>query len=373
MRAVIPLLLAAFLVAPTALAFGRGPEFHWDQPAGARAQLTPPEPGKQTWPRGANRGVPLPAPSPMQTTGTVRVLVLLVDFQDVPPATAHTGAYFDSFYNNASAGARSFHAYYSEVSLGALTIQATVITTWFHSAHPMTYYGADGSRPPDDANGPIYRLVTETVQLADPSVNFATFDTNGDGVVDHLTVVHAGAGQESGGSSDLIWSHRWAVLDADPAVPGSQALTPDGVRIDGYTMVSGSSPVGVVAHEIGPDLGLPGPYGPDRSPDGAGVWDPMSLGSWNGVPAGSSPAAMSAWSRIRLGWVTPTDVTTTLVGTAVPAVETSGKAFRLRVSGTLPAEDFLDEKLQLVGFDAALPGCGLLISHVDESPTSDQV
>src|SRR5438552_10567142 len=82
----------------------------------------------------------------MQTTGTVRVLVLLVDFQDVPPAAAHTGAYFDSFYNNASAGAKSFRAYYSEVSLGALTVQATVIPTWFHSAHPMSYYGADGSR-----------------------------------------------------------------------------------------------------------------------------------------------------------------------------------------------------------------------------------
>src|SRR3989442_4134217 len=112
MRAVIPLLLAAFLGAPAAFAFGRGPELHCAQPAGARAQLTPPQPGKQTWPRGANRGVPLPAPSPMQTTGTVRVLVLLVDFQDVPPATAHTGPYFDSSYNNAPPAATSYPAYY---------------------------------------------------------------------------------------------------------------------------------------------------------------------------------------------------------------------------------------------------------------------
>src|SRR2546428_12172500 len=169
MGAVRPPLPAASLVAPPAFASGRGPELHWAQPAGARAQLRPPQPGKQTWPRGANRGVPLPAPSPMQTTGTVRVLVLLVDFQDVPPAAAHTGAYFDSFYNNASAGAKSFRAYYSEVSLGALTVQATVIPTWFHSAYPMSYYGADGSRPPDDANGPIYRLVTETVRLPNPT------------------------------------------------------------------------------------------------------------------------------------------------------------------------------------------------------------
>jgi len=373
MRAVIPLLLAAFLVAPAAFAFGRGPELHWDQPAGARAQLTPPQPGKQTWPSGANRGVPFPAPSPAQTTGTVRVLVLLVDFQDVPPAAAHTGAYFDGFYNDASAGAKSFRAYYTEVSLGALTVQATVIPTWFHSVHPMSDYGADGSRPPDDANGPIYRLVTETVQLADPSVNFATFDANGDGVVDHLTVIHAGAGQESGGSSDLIWSHRWAVLDADPSTPGSQALIADGVQIYGYTMESEDSPLGVVAHEFGHDLGLPDLYDTDYSSAGAGVWDIMSGGSWTGVPAGTSPAHFSAWSKIRLGWLTPTDVTTSLIGTAIPQVETNGTVFRLGIPGTFPPEYFLIENRQPVGFDAALPGSGLLLWHVDESQTSNDV
>src|SRR3989475_8429707 len=373
MWAVTPLLLAAFLVAPAAFAFGRGPELHWDQPAGARAQLTPPQPGKQTWPNGASRGVPFPAPSPAQTTGTVRVLVLLVDFQDVPPAAAHTGAYFDSFYNDASAGAKSFRAYYTEVSLGALTVQATVIPTWFHSVHPMSYYGADGSRPPDDANGPIYRLVTETVQLADPSVNFATFDSNGDGVVDHLTVIHAGAGQESGGSSDLIWSHRWAVLDADPSTPGSQALIADGVEIYGYTMESEDSPLGVAAHEFGHDLGLPDLYDTDYSSAGAGVWDIMSGGSWTGVPAGTSPAHFSAWSKIRLGWLTPTDVTTSLIGTAIPQVETNGTVFRLGIPGTFPPEYFLIENRQPVGFDAALPGSGLLLWHVDESQTSNDV
>src|SRR6266581_991565 len=162
MRGAIPLLLAVVLLVPAALASSRPADIRWEQPPDARADLTPPQPGVQTWPSGYHPGdgVPMP-PGGMQTTGTVRILVLLVDFTDVAPAAAHTGAYC-----------------------------------------------------------PIYLLVTESVQLADPSVNFATFDTNGDGVVDHLTVVHAGAGQESGGSSDLIWSHRWAVLDADPTIPG---------------------------------------------------------------------------------------------------------------------------------------------------------
>src|SRR2546426_2453422 len=104
-----------------------------------------------------------------------------------------------------------------------------MFATWFSSSSPMSHHGRDVWNLPVDANGPIYRLVTETVRLADPSVDFSQFDANGDGIVDHLTVVHAGAGQESGGSSDLIWSHRWNVLDADPTVPGYQPLMADGV------------------------------------------------------------------------------------------------------------------------------------------------
>src|SRR2546430_8101254 len=62
-----------------------------------------------------------------------------------------------------------------------------------------------------------------------------------------------------------------------------------------------------------------------------------------------------------------------MVGTAVAAVETSAKVFRLGVAGTFPAEYFLVENRQLVGFDAALPGSGLLIWHVDESQASNDV
>ncbi|HEX9339780.1 MAG TPA: M6 family metalloprotease domain-containing protein [Thermoplasmata archaeon] len=372
MRAAVSLLLAVLLVGPIPLAFARDAPAHVDPPRDARPHLMPPRPGVQTWPSGTRQGNPILPPSPVQTTGTVRVLVLLVDFTDVAPL--YTGAYFTAFFNDASPGARSLQAYYQEVSLGALTVQATVITTWFDSVHPMADYGADSAKPPDDANGDIYRLVTETVRLADPIVDFAPFDTDGDGVVDHLVIVHAGDGQEAGGSSDLIWSHRWAVYDADPALPGTQTLIADGVQIFGYTMVAESSPVGVVAHEFGHDLGLPDLYDTDGSSDGAGLWDIMAGGSWNGVPAGTSPADMSAWSRIRLGWITPTSVTTALIGTSIAQAETSGAGvFRLSIPGASPLEYFLVENREPYGFDAALPGSGLLIWHVDDALSSNEV
>ncbi|TLZ85456.1 MAG: protease, partial [Methanobacteriota archaeon] len=106
--------------------------------------------------------------------------------------------------------------------------------------------------------------------------------------------------ESSPSNKDLIWSHRWAVLDADPTTPGSQSQTADGVQIYGYTMESEDFVIGTVAHEFGHDLGLPDLYDTDGSSAGAGIWDIMSLGSWNGAPAGSSPAHMSAWSLLRL-------------------------------------------------------------------------
>ncbi|TLZ96911.1 MAG: M6 family metalloprotease domain-containing protein [Methanobacteriota archaeon] len=366
-------LLAFVLALPAAVALIRlPPTEHWETPPDVGPLLMPPNPTMGTWPPYLRRQAPGPMPIPAQTTGVARIVVLLIDFTDIAHDPSHDGPYFDTRMNAAAgSSAHSVGSYYQEVSRGALTVNATVIPMWFHSTHPMSDYGADSATGVDDANGPIYRLVTEAVRAADATVNFAQFDTNGDGVVDHLMVVHAGAGQESSPSNkDLIWSHRWAVLDADPTTPGSQSQTADGVQIYGYTMESEDFVIGTVAHEFGHDLGLPDLYDTDGSSAGAGIWDIMSLGSWNGAPAGSSPAHMSAWSLLRLGWVTPTDVTTAQVGAAIDSIETSGKVFRLSLPGTT-SEYFLIENRQPIGFDAALPGTGLLIWHVDDSQTSN--
>src|SRR5256712_3836672 len=105
-------------------------------------------------------------------------------------------------------------------------------------------------------------------------------------------------------------------------------------------MVSEDSPLGVSVHEFGHDLGLPDLYDTDYSSDGAGIWDVMSEGAWNGAPRGSSPPMFSAWSKIRLGWLTPTfgpfDV---VADTPIPAIQTHPFAYRLDPGGT-PSRNF---------------------------------
>ena len=307
-----------------------------------------------------------------RTTGILNILVILVRFTDTPGTTSQ--ASINVRLNDASAGAMSVHNYYEEASYGRLDLRFTV-TPWLSSTRPMSDYGADSSTNSyDDLNGPIYRLTTEAVQLADPSVDFRPFDGDNDTVVDHLLVVHAGDAEESSGSANDIWSHRWSVIDANPGVPGNQQLTADGKQVYGYTMVAETSPIGVIAHEFGHDLGLPDLYDTDGSSSGGvGEWDIMATGSWNGSPRGTQPAQMSAWSKAKLGWITPTVVTSALLNQAIAAMESNAVAFMLLVRASSAGDEyFLVENREQTGFDAALPGVGLLIWHVDDSMSGNQ-
>jgi len=305
-------------------------------------------------------------------TGTANVIVILIEFTDV--TATRTSGEIDTLMNDPTPAAPSARVFYEEVSYGVFRVQGTV-TPWFQSAFPMSEYGADSSTSQfDDANGPIYRLVVDAVQRADATTNFANFDGDADGVVDHVIIVHAGDAQEANANNpDYIWSHRWSVVDANPGVPGNQALRADGVQIYGYIMVSELSPVGVFVHEFGHDLGLPDLYDTDGSSDGVGVWDVMGSGSWNGNPRGTTPAHFSAWGKVELGWIVPTVVTSPIFGAAIDDAETDPRAFKLPIRTTASGQEeyFLVENRQQVGFDAGLPAGGLLVWHIDDSQSSN--
>src|SRR2546428_13108690 len=97
----------------------------------------------------------------------------------------------------------------------------------------------------------------------------------------------------------------------------------------------------------------------------------MWEGGWNGAPGGSGPAMFSAWSKIRLGWFTPTfgpfDV---VADTPIPAIETHAFAYRL-ATVVSPAEYFLIEDRGSIYFSAAVPAHGLLIWDCYDSPPNN--
>ena len=137
-------------------------------------------------------------------------------------------------------------------------------------------------------------MARDAAQLANPIVDFAPFDNDGNGFVDAFIVIHAGEGAEETGNANHIWSHKWVLPDG--------AFNADGTKIFGYLTVPEDCRIGVCAHELGHLVfGWPDLYDTDESSEGLGNWCLMAGGSWNGN--GDIPAHPSAWCKVGQGWV----------------------------------------------------------------------
>lgn len=308
--------------------------------------------------------------------GTIKMAVLLVCFANLSFDSTHNPAYYTNLIFNHS-NPKSVASYYWENSYGQLNVTGDIIGgTWYRSSHSSNYWGEDsspGSVFPhvDDKNGYIYNLVIEGVQLADPTVDFRNYDNDSDSVIDYLLVVHAGDAQEGTGVSTDIWSHRWSVQTTSIV---------DNVVVKDYTMCAETSPMGTFAHELGHAIGdLPDLYDTDYSSDGIGRWGIMGAGAWNynvtpgsGEGPGDTPSHFCAWSKIQMGWLKPTIVTSHQLGVTLPAIETSYKNSVLKFflsdsSNSITLNEyFLVCFRNQTGFDSALPGSGILIWHIDE-------
>ncbi|MFQ5865251.1 MAG: M6 family metalloprotease domain-containing protein [bacterium] len=274
----------------------------------------------------------------------------------------------------------SMRDFYLENSYGQFDLQG-VTTAWYTASQPLSFYANNDSingSTDDYGLGPYphnaQRLVEEAVQSADPDVDFSEFDNNGDGFVDALFVVHAGPGAEEIYSQNFpehynyLWSNKFLIT----------ADTLDGVLVSDYTLEPENGTIGVFCHEFGHELGLPDLYDTDGSSEGLGEWGLMGSGGWchrAGDQLGTSPAHFSAWSKARLGWLEPINVTENLTHQVVPPVESNPVAYRLWRDGEVGGEYFLLENRQNIGFDVGLTrrqkdfdfldANGLIIYHVD--------
>ncbi|MGV8978260.1 MAG: M6 family metalloprotease domain-containing protein [Cellulomonas sp.] len=287
--------------------------------------------------------------------GTVNVAVVLVDFSD--KTMSATPAHFDElFFSTGALPHGSVKEYYSEVTNGMVTLAGTVVGP-YRMPQTLAWYANNGSGI--GLNGTAFRspqLALDAANAANAAVDFTPYDNDHNGFVDAFIVVHAGQGAEVTGAKGDIWSHK-SVL--------ASALAVDSTKIYGYLTIPEDAKIGVSAHELGHLLfGFPDLYDTDYTSEGIGNWCLMSGGSWNG--GGAQPSHPSAWCKVNQGWVTTTVVTTN--GTlTVPAVESSHAVFRLWKDGASGSEYFLLENRQPVGYDAALPGWGALLWHIDEN------
>ncbi len=292
------------------------------------------------------------------TTGERNLLMILANFSNT--TTTFSQNDFSNYMNQVNYnGTGSFKDFFIEVSYGLLSV-TTSVTVWVTVPHVHDYYGP-GNKWGEFAYDAVVAANNQT------SVNFADYDNNTDGVVDGVAIIHQGRGQEESGNTNDIWSHSWS-LSAAGYSEGQRTF--DEILVDAYTTMpekNGGSmgTIGVMCHEFGHNLGAPDFYDTDYETggqyNGTGNWDLMAGGSWNGN-SGTKPAHPNAWIKNYFTWTDPpvlsSQGTVTLRNSAV-------YADAIRYNTTTDNEYFLCENRQQTGFDAGIPGHGLIVYHVD--------
>ncbi len=318
------------------------------------------------------------------TKDTVRVLVLMGQYSDA--TTLYPAASFQTHLFDGPNATGTITQYYEETSYNQLHVIGTC-KGWTPVAGTMNSY-VGTTKGLSASGGP--QFMYDLVQAADAAVNYADYiqyyDGSGNPRIAFIAGIHPGGDAAAGAVN--IWSHKWTfgvvtgnqpytTNDIDPVsgkkvlIDGLYALEPE---LKGTSNTSGGmSEIGVFAHEFGHTFGLPDLYDTDNSSEGIGQWCLMASGSWGGN--GSSPETpthMSAWCKQKLGWVTPTQITSFQKQFEVTDAGTNPVMYKLWKKNTTGSlEYFLIENRQKTGFDKNLPGSGLLIFHIDDAKSTN--
>ncbi len=290
------------------------------------------------------------------------MLAILVEFSDKPGQTPV--AFYDSLLFENRQGTLTH--YYRAVSYGRLDIVTVNLPSaigWVEAPQEYAWY-CNRKKGVGDYPQNTQKLCEDIVDLVDTIVDFSLYDNDNDDTVDAVILIHSGSGYEQTADIDDIHSHKWNIT---PRMKDSVYIYDYTIQPE-YWYQPGDMTCGVFCHEVGHIFGLPDLYDPDYSSRGIGVWSVMSYGSWLGPNYdGSCPAEPDAWSRIQLGFTSPVEIDKSLEGLSIVNIEESGEIYRL-FSNDLPTDEyFLIENRQKIGYDAYLPGDGLLIWHIDET------
>ena len=302
-----------------------------------------------------------------------RGLFILVNFKDTKYQASNTLAAMTEMINstghtyNFDGSLGSVRDYFIDQSDGKYNPQFDVYGPVTVSQKSSYYAGNDGTQY-------AYKMVIEACQALDNQVDFSLYDGDHDGFIDFVYVIYAGKGQADGGGSSTIWPHQYYIYDGV-----GQTVTLDGKKLNNYACggeLNGSSGrrygIGTLCHEFGHVLGLPDYYDTNNSGYNnrygrtPGWWHIMDMGSYNNN--GITPPNYAAHDKYFLGWQTPTKLSNP-ENVVLPA---DGKTYRmLNQAGTYSATTtnttYYFENRQQTGWDAYLPGHGLLVWKVTYS------
>jgi len=304
--------------------------------------------------------------------GKKRCLIILVNFTDKKFKSANNQQYYERIANEEGFSEGRFKGsikdYFIAQSLGKFEIDFDVVGP-VTVAHPYSYYGQNDQDGNDKRPA---EMVIEAVKLAKEYVtDWKQYDWDNSGEVNQVYFIYAGQGEADTDSGNTIWPHAYDLYSANYYGDGSGPVKVDnnlvvstyacGPELSGNGSIEG---IGTICHEFSHCLGYPDYYDIDYSGGwGMDVWDLMSSGSYNGD--GFQPAGYTSYERWEAGWTQPILLEEKDVKVEnMQALQETGESYVIYNKRNLN-EFFLLENRQKVGWDASLPGKGLLILHVD--------
>jgi M6 family metalloprotease-like protein len=315
------------------------------------------------------------APS-LSAIGQKSQLVILAGFKDhldaqgAVLASHRVGEVSGSEYQRRmTTGTNSVSSYFSGVSRSQMSL-STHVTPWLALPKTEAEYGMDVSGNKDLG---LETLVLDALAVASGNTNLSGMSQTSS--YDWVTVIHSGRDQARATASthsNRIWSTSGNLTSSSNYFGGN-------VVVQRYVVASGhggldekeAGDLGVLCHEISHLLGLPDLYEYSEAGSAVGSWGLMGVGAWGvtgNAMAKSSAATLSAWSKIQLGWETPTLLDVSGNAYSLSPVQNAGEIYKLPTDTT--TEYFLmevrDSSAETWSDMPSSWGKGALIWHVDE-------
>lgn len=271
--------------------------------------------------------------------GNQRALVVLVEWSN-QTSDVDQRLVESTFFDTNTASLRS---YFQENAHGAFDLTGDVMD-WRRSTRPWSSSSGCSLDP----------IVTEAWRLFGTDIDISAYDSDGNGKIDNLFVVHSGriGSDRVGPECTFTTSSR-----ADYTVV---------FQSEGLGSIGSAIPIGFYVHEGGhgyynfPDL-----YGDHYNGRyGIGMWGMMGLGAW-GVRNDIQPEELFRYSahfepmhKAKLKWVTPRVVNRTTRGLELKPIETAADVIAIPVSSGI---NYYLEFRSNRGFSAGHHGHGMLI------------
>lgn len=220
----------------------------------------------------------------------------------------------------------------------------------------QAWYGANSTVRKDEHIGQLIQEVCAAI-----GKDLSAYDNDGDGFIDNICIITAGASEADGGGADRIWPQQGFLHDRGGTV------TSGGKTIDSFSVCPELAGLGTFCHEFAHSLGLQDLYDTDGNGSGGqsrGLWDSLSLmddGSRNN--GGATPPNFCAIELEQLGIGNPIPLRS---GYHVLHPISSSQEY-LRIDSDTEGEYFLLEFRDDQGWDAYAGGKGLLVYHIDRS------